>query len=445
MIASAFRPAAFKSAPQHWGWAKGLTRIPTAALRHLPPLSLELASLLGDHEGPKRSEGWRRVFYQDVCLKTGLSRKQVQRRLRAMREVGLIETRAQPYRWGVVYELSSAQVLNGGTGTAVYVRQVASIMPAWGEVVVYGTKEHRVSLEKRPKRGRPKKEKASSDEPSEAPKGRRKEGNSVRHSYTVNGNVDPLASGSPSGNSGPQDGPPAPAGVGSRSRSEGEPDLARLDGILAGQPKPAPAGPRPNVPDLDRPRKVDSEGTYDLIPEHAPPGIRVRMLVDGYNAAARAVLGPGAPVAFARGDVARSKHYPALLKAADAMCEHSIAPQGWAEWRLSWAKSKGIKMGPARVFQAGAVEKRRGMYRREVGMQWGWQYAPEQWHFEQLFRAREAVARWQAGTPAGAACPIAAEPWYHEMRRGELRRGISDPLYNWPTPHGPRRRRKAVP
>lgn len=242
--------------------------------------------------------------------------------------------------------------------------------------------------------------------------------------------------------SGPDAGPQPPGRGDAQQTPRLEDVIDRLNRMAPPLPSRQPIppdlrGPPPRVPAKD-PVPREAQGR-PLIPEHTPDPAKVQILVECYNAAARAALGPRAPRAFGSSDPERSKHYPALLRAAEALVEHDIAPRAWADWRLDFAKKTRRHMGVTQVFQAATIVKLRGYFRRNHDLEGGVRSRPERYHFEQMFREREAWKRWEWGDMPDGSSGITAEPWYYEMRRRERAEGHLDPLDLWPSKLGPRK------
>jgi hypothetical protein len=140
----------------------------------------------------------------------------------------------------------------------------------------------------------------------------------------------------------------------------------------------------------------------------------------------------GAPsMHFARGDVSRSKHYPALVRAARALLEHEVPPESWAEWRMQYMKAKRQEAPLLRVCNTTTIERQHGYYRRSFDGG-GVTYLFERIHYEQLFRTQEA------GMYRANGCRVVDHvrwpPWYGELRRVEIDDGMLDPIEGWPMP-----------
>ena len=108
----------------------------------------------------------------------------------------------------------------------------------------------------------------------------------------------------------------------------------------------------------------------------APPRLRddmtdeekVRGVVTAYRAACEKCYGSRS-FAFARGDIRKSKHFPRLLKAAEACIEHDIEPHGWAAFsmgQIEYARGSKGKAPPITVvFALSRIAKHNGWYRTD--------------------------------------------------------------------------------
>ncbi len=160
---------------------------------------------------------------------------------------------------------------------------------------------------------------------------------------------------------------------------------------------------------------------------------QVMAVVRGYNLAARRVYGEGTPLLFHGTDVHRSKHYPKLLEAAQALCAHDIAPAAWATWRMRYALEQGEAKPPGltRVMQPKTIVKLRGFFHKECDDAPSQTLLFERWHFEQMYRSKEAWRRWTYGPVNVLGC-MSVPRWYADLRAGEIAAGIHDPLDCWP-------------
>lgn len=205
--------------------------------------------------------------------------------------------------------------------------------------------------------------------------------------------------------------------------------VANIPDILARHgPRQEPDEPPPVLPRLSRPKRTRQ--AHDIIPDHVGDIGKVKYLIDSYNAAVHTVFGKKS-YAFSRGNIRKFKYFNALLLAANTCIEHEIAPEAWAEWSINGLRKGRFKHKPPPitvVFSAKNIVKRRGWFRNTYDMPEA-KYDVEQEHYEQLFRRREATARWR-GIPKN---PLSGLPrWYAEMRAEEIEQGFDDPLELYP-------------
>lgn len=456
--------------PNCWYWAKedqSLVPMPTWAWRCLPPKTGDLAELLCSHVNDEPVE----VDYDWLCYKAGLSASQAARRVAVLRDLGLFKVYHRTYKCG----RRGAGGPVPGFGTQVWAQPLASFMRAKNGVVAYVPKAFVEAVMEQPTHGgrRPgagRKRKSScrvitNGAPANLLISETEKESSCAAFQRATVNSNKACSsllGSIALNQGGAEAAPMPPGGGCLTKpdpaeSTSQPakpcSLDDLFDMFERTPRPAGAfryppeselGPAPVIPPKDPVPRV-SFG-HCLIPEQATPATCAQLLVESFNGASRTVYGVRCPLAFVNSDVSRSKHYQALVKAAEVLVEYDIAPRAWAEWRLGHAKKVGRRMGITQVFQAKTIEKMRGFYRRSFDGEPGWVAKPERMHYEQLFRQMEAWSWWRRGRPRTRPefTPITAAPWYYEMRRKERLQGYWDPLDMWTSKCARRRPRPCV-
>ena len=134
--------------------------------------------------------------------------------------------------------------------------------------------------------------------------------------------------------------------------------------------------------------------------------------------------------AYRRADsIQRSKIYPLMLKAAQALIEKDIAPQSWAEWRMAYYKKVGKKCPPMQViFASKMILTKSGWFRKSYDSDGLYQSVVTRLNREQLCRTREAH-RFNRGHRN----PMLGLPkWYAEMRRDEIEKGAYSPIQFYP-------------
>lgn len=205
--------------------------------------------------------------------------------------------------------------------------------------------------------------------------------------------------------------------------------IAEIPDLLATASRREPTEQPPVLPAIARPKTVRQ--SHDIIPRHITSEFqRVRWLVESYKSAISTVYGKKT-YAFSNGDIRKFKGYKALVTASAELVKHEISPEGWAEWSLTNLRKKRWKHKTppiTMVFAAKSISKYRGWFRNT--------YEPksrtvelELENYEQVFRRREAKARWK-GVPRN---PLVGLPiWYVKLREQEIAEGITDPLELYP-------------
>jgi hypothetical protein len=200
--------------------------------------------------------------------------------------------------------------------------------------------------------------------------------------------------------------------------------IERLIQYRRDNPRPSRIGPPPELPPLCPVRKVKLG--YEEIEAGTSAKVMVTLMLQGYEEASHAVYGTGRYAIRMKG-VRNLETHARLLKAARWLQDHGIAPGAWAHWQLAYCKKKGdTPWGPARIFVLSRMEKMEDFFFQDYD---GPQGVREEWtdeHREQLYRRQEAMARWENKTLN----PLLniGMPWYREMRKAEIARGMVDPL-----------------
>lgn len=158
----------------------------------------------------------------------------------------------------------------------------------------------------------------------------------------------------------------------------------------------------------------------------ATPEQRARFMVTSYRRAIKKVYGVDW-WHFSKGDITKSKWFKALVAAAQAMFDHAVAPEHWAEWRLRHMRSKGSKNAPpiTVVMSAKIVSGIAGWFRKDCIMPVPMAVITQE-HRVQFWRSSERWRRWRFHGDERAvwqAVPV----WYYEMRRAEVYAGHEDP------------------
>lgn len=173
-----------------------------------------------------------------------------------------------------------------------------------------------------------------------------------------------------------------------------------------------------------------------------PEWMKAMSLVSGYRAGVKKVYGQAKAFYVPRRQgleahlpaITKSKLYPRLLKAVDALIEHHVPPRTWAEWYLALAKEKGWNNGKppsiGQVFAPATIKKWRGWFEDTHSGQREALVRPEQVHIEQHLRIREIHDLNRGLSPEAALSSMPA--WYRKMRRQELQLGYEDPNVFYP-------------
>lgn len=154
----------------------------------------------------------------------------------------------------------------------------------------------------------------------------------------------------------------------SLTTSSGE---AALSSGFASSPDVSPAAPLRGIP--PPPWTLVPIPTIPLPPtldEEATPIERAKKLADAFRGAIASRFPGHRDFTFRNGAVAKSKHMPLLLKAAEFMLEREIAPSAWAAWSVDiWKQYTTDKKPPpvAWVFGSKRLIERRGWFEAEEG------------------------------------------------------------------------------
>lgn len=173
-----------------------------------------------------------------------------------------------------------------------------------------------------------------------------------------------------------------------------------------------------------------------LVKETDPPATQVRLIVQAYNRAVREVYGVPGKV-YLPEVPEKSKLFPKLKDAADALAEHAIPPYAWAVWVLRYGKERDDRASksarPAyilQVFAAQNIVKRRGWFRKTSEHSYGQTLKVERVHLEQLYRRQEADRINRGNSPASALMFL--PPWYTDIRKDEIAQGFTNPMDCYP-------------
>ena len=156
---------------------------------------------------------------------------------------------------------------------------------------------------------------------------------------------------------------------------------------------------------------------------------QVTAMVQAFNDAHLEVFGKHGHAFRRAGSILRSKVYPLLRKAAASLIEKGIAPQAWAEWRMTYYAKSGKTCPPMQViFASKMILSKSGWFRKDYDRPDQYKLVFTRLNFEQLYRSREAH-RYNRGCKN----PLLALPrWYVEMRQNEIEKGVYSPIQFYP-------------
>lgn len=199
-----------------------------------------------------------------------------------------------------------------------------------------------------------------------------------------------------------------------------------------GPPSPPliPPPPEKLIYDIPRPDPPFKEFIgHARLDEKLTPRQQVMMMVRAFNDAHLVVFGKHGKAYRKPESVLRSKLYPHLKKAAEALVDKGIPPQSWCEWRMQWYADKGKDCPPINaILGHKQIRSKSGWFRKDYDRPDQYKSILTREHKEQLYRFKEAL-RYNRGFKD----PLLFLPrWYRELREDEIEKGITNPIQNYP-------------
>ena len=209
------------------------------------------------------------------------------------------------------------------------------------------------------------------------------------------------------------------------------------EGVAMSDEGAARKGEPPALPLIEHARR--QVVVYPAITPRWPVPLRLKAMARAYRAAVEKHYGYD-PKTFAFSDPRHSRMYGQLAKGAEAMAEHELPPELWADWCVARDKRNGLEKPSYfnTVFSRKRIDKWRGWFRREVMDNYEDKSHVDQLEIAQMFRIQEEQALRRGVAPDVALWPF--PPWYGEVREAEIAKGHHSPLACFPRREGKGRR-----